>query len=82
MTRQNADPAIDAGMLAVVLHISSTERPFEGGEAERGDVRALRRGDRIAQLVLLPVVRATLQVVDTFEGSARGEGGFGHTGVR
>lgn len=39
-------------------------------------------GDRIAQLVLLPVVRATLRVVDTFETSARGEGGFGHTGVR
>lgn len=39
-------------------------------------------GDRIAQLVLLPVVRATLQVVDTFEESVRGEGGFGHTGVR
>lgn len=39
-------------------------------------------GDRIAQLVLLPVVRARLQVVDTFEQSARGEGGFGHTGVR
>jgi dUTP pyrophosphatase len=39
-------------------------------------------GDRIAQLMLLPVVRATLQVVDTFEESARGEGGFGHTGVR
>ena len=39
-------------------------------------------GDRIAQLVVLPIVRATLQVVDTFEKSARGEGGFGHTGVR
>ena len=39
-------------------------------------------GDRIAQLVLLPVVRAALQVVDTFEESARGQGGFGHTGVR
>lgn len=39
-------------------------------------------GDRIAQLVLLPVVRAALRVVDTFETSARGEGGFGHTGVR
>lgn len=39
-------------------------------------------GDRIAQLVLLPVVQATLQVVDTFRESARGEGGFGHTGVR
>ncbi len=39
-------------------------------------------GDRIAQLVVLPIVRATLQVVDTFEESARGSGGFGHTGVR
>jgi dUTP pyrophosphatase len=39
-------------------------------------------GDRIAQLVLLPIVRARLQVVDTFEDSARGAGGFGHTGLR
>jgi dUTP pyrophosphatase len=39
-------------------------------------------GDRIAQLVLMPVVHAKLQVVDTFEESARGQGGFGHTGVR
>ncbi|GAA4857913.1 dUTP diphosphatase [Luteimonas vadosa] len=39
-------------------------------------------GDRIAQLVVLPIVRATLQVVDTFADSARGEGGFGHTGMR
>jgi len=39
-------------------------------------------GDRIAQLVVLPIVRATLQVVDTFVDSARGSGGFGHTGLR
>ncbi len=39
-------------------------------------------GDRIAQLVVLPIVRATLQVVEEFETSARGAGGFGHTGVR
>lgn len=39
-------------------------------------------GDRIAQLVVLPIVRAMLRVVDTFEQSARGAGGFGHTGVR
>ncbi|MFT4179052.1 MAG: dUTP diphosphatase [Thermomonas sp.] len=42
----------------------------------------IQPGDRIAQLVLLPIVRAVLQVVDTFGESARGEGGFGHTGVR
>lgn len=39
-------------------------------------------GDRIAQLVFLPVARVALQVVDEFADSARGSGGFGHTGVR
>ena len=39
-------------------------------------------GDRVAQLVFLPVVRAAFRQVDQFERSARGEGGFGHTGVR
>ena len=42
----------------------------------------IRPGDRIAQLVLAPIVRAKLKVVESFAGSARGEGGFGHTGVR
>ena len=42
----------------------------------------IQPGDRIAQLVLAPIVRARLKVVDTFAGSTRGEGGFGHTGVR
>ena len=42
----------------------------------------MQPGDRIAQLMLLPVMRATLQVVDEFEVSARGAGGFGHTGVQ
>ncbi len=43
---------------------------------------SMQPGDRIAQLVVLPIVRATLRVVDTFEESARGSGGFGHTGLR
>ena len=42
----------------------------------------MQPGDRIAQLVILPIVRATLQVFEEFETSARGAGGFGHTGVR
>ena len=37
-------------------------------------------GDRIAQLVFLPVVRANWELVDDFEQSKRGAGGFGHTG--
>ncbi|AER54665.1 dUTP diphosphatase [Pseudoxanthomonas spadix] len=39
-------------------------------------------GDRVAQLVVLPIARVQLKIVDTFIASARGEGGFGHTGVR
>jgi dUTP pyrophosphatase len=42
----------------------------------------MQPGDRIAQLVLLPIARAQLRVVDAFETSERGAGGFGHTGVR
>jgi len=37
-------------------------------------------GERIAQLVVVPVVQVELQVVDDFAASHRGEGGFGHTG--
>ena len=37
-------------------------------------------GERIAQLVLVPVVQATLEIVDSFDESDRGAGGFGHTG--
>lgn len=37
-------------------------------------------GERLAQLVLVPVVRAALEVVDEFEATQRGEGGFGHSG--
>ncbi len=40
----------------------------------------VRRGDRIAQLVVQPVEEVTWQVVDALDGSDRG-GGFGHTGT-
>ncbi len=41
----------------------------------------IEAGDRIAQLVVLPVVQAQLNVVEDFNQSDRGTGGFGHTGV-
>lgn len=37
-------------------------------------------GERIAQLVFVPVIRAGFEVVPEFESSARGGGGFGHSG--
>ena len=41
---------------------------------------AIQPLDRIAQMVIVPVVQARFRVVDRFEESARGEGGFGSTG--
>ena len=38
-------------------------------------------GDRIAQMVIVPVVQAQFEVVEDFNISNRGAGGFGHTGV-
>ncbi|HBL86646.1 MAG TPA: dUTP diphosphatase, partial [Alcanivorax sp.] len=37
-------------------------------------------GERIAQLVIVPVMQVALTQVDEFDDSARGEGGFGHSG--
>ena len=39
-------------------------------------------GERIAQMVIVPVVQVKLEVVEDFAASARGAGGFGHTGTR
>lgn len=41
---------------------------------------AIKPGERIAQLVVVPVLQAHFTVVSEFEISGRGEGGFGHTG--
>lgn len=41
----------------------------------------IQAGDRIAQLVVVPVIQVEFDVVDHFSQSQRGAGGFGHTGV-
>lgn len=67
----NAPGTIDSdyrGELKVIL-INHGAEPF-----------AILRGDRIAQLVLAPVVRASWLAVDELDETARGEGGFGSTG--
>jgi dUTP pyrophosphatase len=46
-----------------------------------GEGYTVRRGDRIAQLVVSPVVRATWLKVDELDATQRGEGGFGSTGT-
>lgn len=44
------------------------------------DAFSIQRGDRIAQLVIAPVTRASFEEVDDLDETARGEGGFGSTG--
>ncbi len=68
----NSPGTIDAdyrGELKVIL-INLGDEPF-----------TVNRGDRIAQLVIAPVVRAELREGASLAETARGEGGFGHTGV-
>ena len=44
------------------------------------EVFKFEAGDRVAQLVFVPIVQAAFDVVDDFTASQRGGGGFGHTG--
>lgn len=47
----------------------------------RGHARfTVEPGERVAQMVVVPIVQAALEVVDDFEASTRGAGGFGHSG--
>ncbi len=72
VTILNAPGTIDAdyrGEICVVL-INHGAEPFE-----------IVRGDRIAQMVVAPVVQARLVDVESLSSSDRGEGGFGSTGV-
>jgi deoxyuridine 5'-triphosphate nucleotidohydrolase len=45
-----------------------------------GETFTIQPGERIAQMVIVPVVHADFEVVEEFAASARGAGGFGHTG--
>ena len=71
ITMLNTPGTIDAdyrGEIGVIV-INHGREPF-----------VIRHGERIAQLVVAPVVRATLVVVDELDSTSRGAGGFGHTG--
>lgn len=47
-----------------------------------GEPFTIEHGERIAQLVVAPVARAELHVVEELGDTARGAGGFGHTGTK
>ncbi|GAA2414196.1 dUTP diphosphatase [Nonomuraea africana] len=72
VTLVNAPGTVDAGYrgeIKVTLINTDTKEAFR-----------LRRGDRIAQLVIQRVERASFYEVDRLPGSVRGAGGFGSTG--
>lgn len=46
------------------------------------DEFTIEPGDRIAQMVFVPIVQAEFAIVEEFAASERASGGFGHTGVR
>lgn len=45
------------------------------------EIFTIKPGDRIAQLVIIPVIQTRFKVVDQFNTSDRGDNGFGHTGI-
>jgi dUTP pyrophosphatase len=47
-----------------------------------GDPFVIKRGDRIAQLVIAPVVQSIFDEVTELDETERGDGGFGHSGTR
>jgi dUTP pyrophosphatase len=47
-----------------------------------GSAFEINPGDRVAQMVFVPVIQAQFEIVEEFEQSQRGAGGFGHTGLR
>lgn len=73
VTLSNSVGVIDSdyrGEIAVGL-INHGDEPFE-----------VRRGDRIAQMMFVPVYTAAFTVAEDLDETARGAGGFGHTGVQ
>jgi dUTP pyrophosphatase len=73
VTVLNAPGTIDCdyrGEVGVILQ-NHGDQPF-----------TVRAGDRIAQLIVAPVVRVQVEVVEALDETGRGAGGFGHTGMR
>jgi len=71
VTVLNSPGTIDAdyrGEVGVIL-INHGDKPF-----------TIRRGDRVAQMVVAPVVQVTWQTMTTLDETVRGSGGFGSTG--
>ncbi len=68
----NSPGTIDSdyrGEIGIIL-INWADEPF-----------LVKRGDRIAQMIISRIYRADLEIVDDLDETSRGSGGFGHTGI-
>ena len=71
MSLPNTPGTIDSdyrGPLGVIL-MNAGQEPF-----------TVSHGDRIAQMIVAPVIQATFELFETLDDTARGQGGFGSTG--
>jgi dUTP pyrophosphatase len=78
--------------LAIKQGVTMVNSPGTIDSDYRGEVKLImvnlsqqkvsfKKGDRVAQLVICPVARVELEVVESLDETGRGEGGFGSTGV-
>ena len=78
--------------LAIRAGVTCLNSPGTVDSDYRGEVKVIlanlgeedfvvRRGDRVAQMVICPVVQASWQVVESLDDTVRGAGGFGSTGA-
>ena len=70
VTVANAPGVVDSGYRGeLMVRLTTTSTPYQ-----------VKRGDRIAQLVIVPVARPTITIVNTLDDTERGTNGFGSTG--
>lgn len=87
----NTNPVIPSAMLygmldmiydSIIVDIKPDKSVLEAlGEHHRNHTVRFQRGDRIAQLVFAKFERPDFEIVDELDRTARGEGGFGSTGI-
>lgn len=71
---ENSPGVIDSSYRGEIGVIFKNRNPF--------NVYRISRGDRIAQLVIVPILLPELKVVTELDVTERGAGGFGHSGIR
>ena len=77
------NPALDTGRVArqFLYEINGDIAPEQSAEEHIAGSYIIRKGERFAQAVITPIMRATFEVTDELTETERGDGGFGHSGI-